>query len=78
MQDLENSAHPFEIPERNTVTVNLDYKQMGVGGDNSWGAKTHQEYTLPSKDYSYSFRLRPYNSKKEELDKLVKIQLPKD
>jgi beta-galactosidase len=38
---------------------NIDYKQMGVGGDNSWGARTHAEYMLPYMDYSYTFTLRP-------------------
>jgi beta-galactosidase len=41
------------------ITVNLDYKQMGVGGDNSWGARAHPQYTLPARPYSYRFRLTP-------------------
>jgi beta-galactosidase len=57
--DLEKAEHPYEIPERNTITVNLDYQQMGVGGDNSWGAPTHSEYLLPAKEYRYRFRLIP-------------------
>ena len=33
---------------------------MGVGGDNSWGAHTHDEYKLfADHDYSYTYRLRP-------------------
>ena len=60
MEDLEKATHTHELPERDFITVNLDYKQMGVGGDDSWGAKTHPEYTLPAKPYNYSFRLRPY------------------
>jgi len=60
MDDLEKSTHINELPRRDTITVNLDYKQMGVGGDDSWGARTHPEYTLPAKAYSYQFRLRPY------------------
>jgi beta-galactosidase len=32
---------------------------MGVGGDDSWGARTHEEYTLPPETYSYSFRIIP-------------------
>jgi beta-galactosidase len=62
MQDLEDADHIDELPRRDTVTVNIDYKQMGVGGDDSWGARTHPEYTLPAKPYSYSFRLRPCSS----------------
>ena len=32
---------------------------MGVGGDTSWGARTHPEYTLTEREYGYAFRLRP-------------------
>ncbi|MCF7956572.1 MAG: DUF4981 domain-containing protein [Phycisphaerae bacterium] len=59
MEDIEAAKHPFEIPHRDFITVNVDYKQMGVGGDNSWGAKTHEEYTLPPKEYAYSFMISP-------------------
>jgi len=60
MQDLETARHIHELPRRDNVTLNLDYKQMGLGGDDSWGARPHREYTLPARPYSYSFRLRPY------------------
>lgn len=36
--------HTFDVPHRNIVNVNIDYKQMGVGGDDSWGARPHEEY----------------------------------
>lgn len=52
------NRHISDVKERNLVSVNLDYKQMGVGGDNSWGARTHPEYTLTDKEYAYSFRLK--------------------
>jgi beta-galactosidase len=32
---------------------------MGVGGDDSWGARIHPQYTLKEKKYQYSFRMRP-------------------
>ena len=60
MRDLEKARHVHEVPRRSRITVNLDYKQMGVGGDNSWRARTHPQYTLPAGPYSYCFRLRPY------------------
>ena len=50
MEDIKKAMHPFELPERDFITVNVDYKQMGVGGDNSWGARTHAEYLLPAKE----------------------------
>jgi beta-galactosidase len=36
---------------------------MGVGGDNSWGARTHKEYRLEGSTYSYSFIIVPKASR---------------
>jgi beta-galactosidase len=41
MADLERAEHIYELPCRETLTVNIDYQQTGVGGDNSWGARPH-------------------------------------
>ena len=62
MDDLEQATHDYLLPVRDFITVNLDYQQMGVGGDNSWGAHTHPEYTLPPGEYAWSFRLRPLHA----------------
>ena len=60
---LEKAAHTNDLPSQTRVlTLNLDYRQMGVGGDNSWGARTHKEYTLPDQPYRYQFRLSPIPS----------------
>ena len=75
MEDLEKATHTNELPRRETITVNLDYKQMGVGGDDSWGARTHPEYTLPAKAYSYQFRLRPYTPDMGELNSVARMTL---
>ena len=57
--ESRGAKHPSDIEKRNFTTVTLDYAQMGVGGDDSWGAKPHPQYQIPAKAYSYSFRLRP-------------------
>jgi beta-galactosidase len=54
-----SQRHGADVRRHEMVTLNLDYKQMGVGGDTSWGARTHPEYTLTDSEYRYSFRLRP-------------------
>ena len=59
MGDLENVRHPTDMPPRSITTINVDYKQMGVGGDNSWGAQPHPEYTLPAVSYSYGYTISP-------------------
>ncbi len=60
IDDLENAKHPNELPIRNNITINIDYKQMGVGGINSWGAWPLPKYMLPPQQYNYKFILRPY------------------
>ena len=52
------NRHTTDVKPRDLTSVNVNYKQMGVGGDNSWGAWTHEKYRLTGKEYSYSFRMR--------------------
>ena len=60
--DMWNAKHTYEMTKRPEAYVNLDFKQMGVGGDDSWGALAHEPYQLPAKAYSYRFRLRPFST----------------
>jgi beta-galactosidase len=75
MDDLEKAKHIHELPRRDFITLNLDYKQMGVGGDDGWSehARPHPEYTLPAKSYAYRFRLRPYSQKMGTTWKLSQV-----
>jgi len=58
--------HGSEIKPGNIISWDIDYQQMGVGGDNSWGARTHPEYVLyANREYEYEFRLCPFDAKKE-------------
>lgn len=57
--DLQNAEHPFELPHRDVTVLNLDLRQQGVGGDNSWGAWPHDEFLIPVQEYAYQFRLLP-------------------
>jgi len=53
------NRHTIDVVPRDLTSVNIDYKQMGVGGDNSWGATTHPGYRLTEHAYSYSFKIVP-------------------
>ena len=53
------SKHGAHIQVGDQVQWNIDHLQMGVGGDNSWGRLVHDEYTIPVKEYRYSFKLTP-------------------
>ncbi len=56
------NRHTTDVKPRDLTSVNVDYKQMGVGGDNSWGARTHDQYRLTEKEYQYSFRMKAITS----------------
>jgi len=66
--------HHTDIVKQDLVSVNVDFKQTGVGGDNSWGAHAWDKYQLKAKDYSYSFTLTPITeSPVYSTDKTIKI-----
>ncbi|MGG7058041.1 glycoside hydrolase family 2 TIM barrel-domain containing protein [Clostridium tertium] len=46
--EIENAMHIYELPPINYSWVRIIAKQMGVGGDDSWGARVHEEFTIPS------------------------------
>ena len=58
-QPSRGSKHPPDVQRRDFVCLTLDHAQMGVGGDDSWGARIHPQYTLPAKDYDFTLTLRP-------------------
>lgn len=57
--ELENAAHHFELPPVHYTVVRVAKKQMGVGGDDSWGSHTHPEYLLDvseKMEFTFCFR----------------------
>jgi beta-galactosidase len=65
------NTHTIDIKPRDFVNLNVDLGQMGVGGDNSWGALIHPQYRLLDTKYEYSFRIRPV-VKDDDILKLAK------
>jgi beta-galactosidase len=57
--DKKRNRHTTDLVARDFVNVNIDMAQMGVGGDNSWGAKPLSKYQIKPKDYSFSYILSP-------------------
>ncbi len=58
-QKSRGSIHPTDLTRRDEVCLNIDLAQMGVGGDNAWGAWPHKQYLLQEKKYSHKFVMRP-------------------
>jgi len=54
------SKHGVEIETGTALTWNIDFKQMGVGGDTSWGRPVHDQYSIQPQDMAYEFKLVPF------------------
>ena len=66
----------LDITPKDQIDWLIDYRQTGVGGDNSWGARTHKKYTLDGKlsNYKYHFYLLPF-TKGIDIMALSKIKM---
>ena len=56
--EIENASHGYELPPIHHSILRLSKAQMGVGGDDSWGSHTHEEFLVKVKDrihFSFSF-----------------------
>jgi len=58
-QESRGSKHPVDVPKRGFSCLTLDHVQMGVGGDDSWGARPHPQYTIQPEPCRWSIRLVP-------------------
>lgn len=60
----KKQQHPVDVDPRRALYVNIDYKQKGLGGDNSWGAQPLEKHRLQDKVYEYSYVICPVEDKK--------------
>lgn len=57
--ELENAGHAYELPPVHHTVVRIADMQMGLAGDDSWGAQTHEEFLLDAssrKSFAFSFK----------------------
>ncbi len=54
--------HVTDLETNDFIDLHVDYRQSGVGGNDSWGARPLQEYTLFAGKYEFRFRIRPVSS----------------
>jgi len=73
-RDQSLNRHVNDVRPRDLVWLDLDLHVMGVGGDNSWGAQTHDEYRLLAQTYRYAFRLRGFDSRADSAEDLARQQ----
>jgi beta-galactosidase len=59
MEDLDKAMHIYELPRRDYITLNIDYRQNGVGGDLPGVAGVHDKYRIhKDKTHKYNFTIR--------------------
>ncbi|TJZ62118.1 DUF4981 domain-containing protein [Sphingobacterium olei] len=60
-EQIEEKKHWFKLEKEDKITVNVDFKTMGVGGNDSWTdvSQPLPQYQIPSQNYSYGFRIIP-------------------
>ncbi|MBP6470403.1 MAG: DUF4981 domain-containing protein [Chloroflexi bacterium] len=74
--DLAAATRIHDLPRRENVTLLIDYKQNGVGGDTPAGSLPHPEFRLvKGREYRYAFRLRPFRAG-DEVARDVAFGLP--
>ena len=55
----KNQRNAADIKERDLTSLKIDYKQMGVGGIDSWQSWPMEKYRLLDKNYQYQFKITP-------------------
>ena len=57
--EIENAGHLYELSAMHYSVVKIAGEQMGVAGDDSWGARPHPEYIIDSgRAHSFKFTMR--------------------
>jgi len=69
----EPNKHGGSVQQGDANTLFVDYAQIGVGGDNSWGARVHPEYCIPARNYNYTFTIIPVskNGNQSQMGRLI-------
>ncbi len=75
MENIDQARHTYELREEDTVTVNLDYRQHGLGSA-SCGPDVLDKYKLSAEDFQFAVRLVPYVSNVNPLS-IAKTELNK-
>jgi len=79
LENLSSSKHTYDLEAADFTTLNIDYKNMGVGGDDSWNPRTHKEFLVEPVSYSFSYIITPHRkNNKEDINsiRISKMPLP--
>jgi beta-galactosidase len=70
LENIDQALHTNELENDGNITVNIDFKQKGVGGDTAWDERSrpHPQYRIPSGKYGYRFKLKLFDKKSDTID----------
>ncbi|WP_072317330.1 glycoside hydrolase family 2 TIM barrel-domain containing protein [Sinomicrobium oceani] len=70
---INKARHTYELEDAGYITLNIDLRQMGVGGNDSWSevGQPLEKYQLPSGRYSYDFYLQPVGGNERRLQQAL-------
>lgn len=79
-EQLSSTLHSYMLPQGQDITLRLNQIQMGLGGDNSWGAMPLTQYQIPAdKTYEYTYTLKPISTANPtDLTKDYRTALPSE
>jgi beta-galactosidase len=75
IDEMAKASYSFQMNRSTDVILHVDYRQMGVGGNNSWGAKPLSRYQTGNTAYRFLYRIRPINGGLEEAKKIWRQQV---
>lgn len=66
--NINKAKHTNELSEAGFVTLNIDLKQMGIGGNDTWSdvSQPLPQYQIKAGNYKYSFYIKPVASAQTE------------
>jgi beta-galactosidase len=57
-EQMENAEYDFQLSDERKTFLNVDFAQLGVGGNDSWASLPEEPYVLRNRDYKYRFTIR--------------------
>lgn len=59
IEKMESTPYSWQLGPTQKTYLNIDYAQMGVGGDDSWGSICLPAYRLEEKSYQFEYNVMP-------------------
>ncbi|NJK84723.1 MAG: hypothetical protein HC906_00810 [Bacteroidales bacterium] len=60
LENLTQAKHSIDIHEAGFISLYIDHKQAGLGGDDSWTPRTHPEFQLSDEKFEFTFEIIPF------------------